>query len=112
MATTPEGKIKDKIKKLLKEHHVYWFCPVQNGMGAPSLDFLCCFSGQFIGIEAKAPGKKPTPRQLNTMDQMFSCGGDVFVIYDDRTLDLLDQYLKGKKEGAINEYLINWMVNG
>ena len=67
MATTPEGKVKDQIKSVLNKFGIYYFMPVQNGMGKPGLDFYCCYRGKFIAIEAKAPGKKPTPRQLNTL---------------------------------------------
>ncbi len=109
MATTPEGKIKKEIKELLRLHDVYWFCPVQNGLGAPSLDFLCCFSGKFIGIEAKAPGKKPTPRQLNTMDEMFKAGADVFVVDGPESMNILNEYFNGNKELARNLYLTQWM---
>lgn len=72
---TPEGKVKEQVKKLLKEYGAYYHMPVQNGMGAPTLDFICCFRGRYLAIEAKAPGKLPTPRQLKTMDQIQVAGG-------------------------------------
>jgi len=80
---TPEGKVKDKIKKILKDFGVYWHCPVQNGLGAPSLDFICCYKGKYIAIEAKAPGKKPTPRQEITINDIRKAGGTVLVISGD-----------------------------
>jgi hypothetical protein len=83
MATTPEGKVKDKIKKLLNEFDAYIFMPVQAGFGAPSLDFIGCYNGMFYGIEAKAPGKKATPRQLATISKMEIAGGMTFVIDGD-----------------------------
>ena len=64
---TPEGKVKEQVKRLLRSHNAYYFMPVQNGMGAPSLDFLICHNGNFLGVETKAPGKKPTKRQEVTM---------------------------------------------
>lgn len=78
--STPEGKVKDKVKEILREFDVYWHCPVQNGMGAPGLDFWCCYRGIFFAIETKAPGKTPTPRQLITIAQVRKAGGMVFVI--------------------------------
>lgn len=90
---TPEGKVKAKIKKLLNKHGVYSHMPVQNGMGAPSLDYVCCFRGLYIAIEAKAPGKKPTPRQHKTMQQIRAAGGYAFVVHDDETLELLERVL-------------------
>jgi hypothetical protein len=77
---TPEGKAKQRIKKLLNKYGVYSHMPVQNGMGAPTLDFICCFNGMYLAIEAKAPGKKPTARQLKTMSQISKAGGVAIVV--------------------------------
>lgn len=80
MAQTPEGKVKAAVKKVLAEHGVYSFMPVQAGYGAPALDFHCCHNGTAFFIETKAPGKKPTPRQLLTIEKIEAAGGRVFVI--------------------------------
>ena len=77
---TPEGRVKDGVKMVLAKYKVYYHCPVQNGMGAPSLDFIGCHVGHYFGIETKAPGKRPTPRQIITMDSIIRCGGKIFVI--------------------------------
>lgn len=81
--STPEGIVKNKVKKVLKLFDAYWHCPVQNGMGAPSLDFVCCYRGRYFAIETKAPGKKPTDRQKVTISDIERAGGKVFVISDD-----------------------------
>ena len=70
MATTPEGKVKDKIKSILKELDCWWYMPVPGGYGEQSLDFLCARKGRMFGIEAKAPGKKATALQKRTMKIM------------------------------------------
>lgn len=80
MATTPEFKVKAKIKRALEALRargcaVYYHMPVQNGMGKPTLDFICCINGHYVGIEAKAPGKKPTERQEQTMQEIREAGG-------------------------------------
>lgn len=80
---TPEGKIKAVVKEILRNHGAYWHMPVQNGMGAPSLDFICCFEGRYFAVETKAPGKKPTPRQEITISEIEKAGGKVFVIDGD-----------------------------
>ena len=80
MASTPEGKVKDRVKRILKKHGCYQFWPVQTGYGAPTLDCLGCHNGFFFGIETKAPGKHPTPRQMLTIDDMTAAHGKVFVI--------------------------------
>jgi hypothetical protein len=89
MALTPEGLVKEQIKRLLRRYDVYWFMPVQNGMGSPSLDFLCCVAGRFLAIETKAPGKKPTQRQLNTIAMMQQSGAKC-VVFDGDENDLSD----------------------
>lgn len=91
--TTPEGKVKNKVKALLKEHGAYWHCPVQNGMGAPSLDFICCHRGRYFGIETKAGNKKPTPRQETTINQIRLAGGLAFVVNEVSGLDDLEYWL-------------------
>ena len=80
MAQTPEGKVKDAIKKMCKRVGAYYFMPVQNGMGAPTLDFLICYKGLFFGVETKAPGKKATPRQELTMSAIRQSSGWCAVI--------------------------------
>jgi hypothetical protein len=77
---TPEGKVKQMIKRHLKEYGVWYDMPVPGGYGKPTLDFLCCYKGRFFAIEAKAEGKKPTPRQHRTMVEIVTAGGMAFVV--------------------------------
>lgn len=96
---TPEGKVKYQIKKILVEYNVYYFMPVQNGMGSPALDFHCAIppTGKALFIEAKAPGKKATPRQLLTIEQQEASGALVLVM-DGSNYDALILLLEA--EGA------------
>lgn len=91
---TPEGKVKKRIKELLVEYGAYSFMPVQNGMGAPTLDFLGMHKGVGFGIEAKAPGKKPTARQEGTIAAMEKAGGKTFVIDGEAGYNELENWLK------------------
>lgn len=75
---TEEGKLKDRCRAYLTKIGAYRFSPVQQGYGAPTLDDLVCIKGRFIGIEYKAPGKKPTPRQEQTMAAIKAAGGAAF----------------------------------
>lgn len=79
---TPEGRVKAAIKKIIAAYHphVYSHWPVQNGMGAPTLDCIGCVGGRYFAIEAKKPGAKPTERQEQTISQMIAAGARVFVI--------------------------------
>jgi hypothetical protein len=78
--STPEGRVKNEVKKQLKALGAYQHWPVLNGMGAPSLDCICCVQGYYVGIETKAPGKHPTPRQQLTIEQIRAAGGIALVI--------------------------------
>ena len=91
---TPEGKVKEQVKKLLKAHKAYYHMPVMNGMGAPTLDFICCHGGRFFAIETKAGNKQPTPRQEITMTEIAFAGGFVFLVNEESGLDILEAYLQ------------------
>ena len=90
---TPEGKVKVKVKAVLKKYGAYWHCPVQNGMGAPSLDFICCIRGRYFAVETKAANKQPTPRQETTIAEIQRAGGKAFVVNEVTGTDLLEQWL-------------------
>ena len=79
---TPEGKIKADIKKLLAKYQgrIYYHMPVPSGYGEPTLDFIGAFYGRFFAIEAKAPTKEPSERQVGTIERMRVGGAQVFVI--------------------------------
>lgn len=76
MAQTPEGKIKDDVKDLLKEQHVFYHMPVSFGYGAATLDFFPCivvtkFNNPLpFFIETKKKGDKPRPRQNNLKQEL------------------------------------------
>jgi hypothetical protein len=95
MATTPEGRIKNKIKAVLDKHYtrVYYYMPVPGGYGRATLDYLGCANGWFFGIEAKRPGKVPTSRQEGTIEDMENAGGKVFRINSDETVAEFDAWL-------------------
>ena len=81
MALTPEGKVKDKIKKILKAHNIYYAMPHGAGFGNAGVpDFLCCVNGYFVAIEAKANGNAPTALQWNNLKEINASGGYTCVI--------------------------------
>lgn len=90
---TPEGRVKEKVKVVLKKYKAYWHCPVQNGMGAPSLDFIGCIGGQYFAVETKAANKQPTPRQAITIQQIESAGGKTFVVNETTGLEQLSEWI-------------------
>ena len=85
---TPEGKVKQKVKKMLASiPGLYAHWPVQNGMGSPTLDCIACCRGRYVGIETKAVGKKLTPRQELTMNAMIDANANVFVLDTDQSIE-------------------------
>lgn len=96
MATTPEGRVKAAVKKVLSRYPVHGCWPVPYGYGASQLDYVGCANGFYFTIETKAPGKKPTDRQMREIALTERAGGKAFVIdaVDDPRLDTLDLWLK------------------
>lgn len=98
MAATPEGKVKKKLDKMLKTFTPeLWYFPPQAGpfgsSGVP--DRIVCYKGWFIGIEVKADAsKKMTALQINCKWRIEAAGGAFFLIYDDTTIDVVQQYLR------------------
>lgn len=91
---TPEGLVKQAVRKLLKKYGAYYHMPVQNGMGKPTLDFICSYRGYFIAIETKAGNKQPTTRQGITMNEIRAAGGFVFLVNEVQGLVELEAFLE------------------
>jgi hypothetical protein len=78
MATTPEGKVKADVKKVLTARGIWFFMPMQNGFGVVGIpDFICCWRGQFLAIETKAPGRLSTltANQERKIEEIKTHGG-------------------------------------
>jgi hypothetical protein len=94
---TPEGKVKQRVKRLLEASGAYYHMPVQNGMGAPTLDFTGCHAGRYFAVETKAGGNTLTPRQQQTARAIAAARGAVFVVSDVTGYERLNAWLR---EGA------------
>lgn len=92
---TPEGKIKQKVRMVLNAFGSYHHAPVLNGMGKPSLDFICCHKGRFFAVETKAAGKQFTVRQEQTALEIRDAGGVVFRVSCKEELQALIEWLGG-----------------
>lgn len=100
MAQTPEAKVKAKIKAILKEHEVYYTMPIGSGYGnSGTPDFLCCVSGRFLAIEAKAGKGTTTALQEKSLRQIDDAGGTAIVV-NENGLDLLRGTIKLLRESA------------
>ena len=93
---TPEGQVKDSVKKLLKRYGAQYFMPVSNGMGKAGVsDIICCHRGKYIAIETKAGKGKATPLQLKFMQEVVTAGGAALIVSDDGcSLLTLEEMLK------------------
>lgn len=90
MAQTPEGKVKNKIKAILKEHGVYFAMPIGSAFGNSGVpDFLCCVKGYFIAIEAKAGKGKTTALQDKHLEDIKKAGGVSLVVNEANLNDIL-----------------------
>ena len=120
--TTPEGRVKKNIRRVLDSFGAYYLMPVQYGIGATGVDFHCVtrldyvIDGKVVPvplaffIEAKKPGGEPTGRQdLFLRERREKQGARTFVIDDDPSIeqgsggiDELVQWLEGIE--ALNEH--------
>lgn len=81
MATTPEGRVKKRIREVLNRIGCYYVMPATGGYGKSGVpDFLICYQGRFIGIEAKAGPGKTTALQDANLDAIADNGGIALVI--------------------------------
>jgi len=98
---TPEGRVKEMIKRTLDGLGwkragsdnpmlvpAWYYMPVSNGMGVHGIpDFNGIYYGIGFGIEAKPDAKhKPTPNQIDRMQEINDSGGVARVVYDRTTL--------------------------
>ena len=99
MALTPEGKVKAKVVKILREEGVYYFFPATHGYGRSGVpDVICCVAGKFLGIECKAGTTKPTALQVHEIEQIRSAGG-VAVVVNEENWDSLREIIRKLKGG-------------
>ena len=96
MAKTPEGEIKDQVRKILDEMNAYYFFPAANGYGRTGIpDVIACIGGHFVGIECKAGSKQPTALQQRELDNIEKAGGTGLLVNADNI-----EYLKNNLENV------------
>lgn len=93
MAETPEGRVKRKIKELLKLHKAYFTMPVMTGMATNgTADFAVCHRGRYAAVEAKAGKGVPSELQWVRLQEVMASGGSAMVI-NENNLSVLEQWL-------------------
>ena len=94
MATTPEGKVKAAVRKILNRMDIYHFMPPGMGLGRSGIpDIIGCYQGRFIAIECKAGKGKTTALQERELQWIKDAGGFTFVAREDN-LEQLGQELQ------------------
>jgi len=76
-----EAAVKRRITAGLKKYDGLWyFMPVQSGIGAAALDYLVCINGRFVAVETKAVNGRLTDRQKHVAKMITDAGGLVYVV--------------------------------
>jgi len=94
---TPEGRIKAKVKALLKRHGIWYFYPFSFGAGSNGIpDIIAIIRGRFVGIEVKRDAKaKLTALQSRVAEQIRQGGGLWLRVHDEGTLLQLATLIQG-----------------
>lgn len=93
---TPEGKVKARVKLLLKKFkpHVWYFMPVSMGAGQRGIpDFIICANSTFVAVECKSDDGKLTPLQQMQLSNIYSAGGYTMTVAESYGLDVLESHL-------------------
>lgn len=97
MPKTPEGKVKDEVRRVLKALNIYYFMPATGGYGRSGVpDIVGCVNGRFVAIECKAGLNQPTALQEREMKNIKDAGGVAVVINEGSVRGLAD-LLRGLK---------------
>ena len=112
MATTPESRVKARVRKLLDLRGAYVHCPMTHGYGASGVhDIFALYKGVLISIETKAlPKNKPTGLQTKHAKMVHEAGGCVALIHAENVevvntiLDMIDEHAKVTKHFQYTEW--------
>ena len=78
---TPEHRVKEAVKKILRTSHTYFFMPPGTGYGRAGIpDIVACANGHFVAIECKAGKGKTTALQERELADIRAHGGVALVI--------------------------------
>lgn len=93
MASTPEKKVKDKVKKFLDSIGAYHFSPMTGGFGRSGVpDIIVCLKSRFIAIECKANGGKTTMLQEKNINAIRLNKGIAMVV-DENNIDYMKEVI-------------------
>ena len=81
MTTTPEGRVKAKVKALLNKYNIYHFMPATGGYGRSGIP------------ECKAGSGKLTALQIRELERIEEAGGIAYVV-NETSLEPLEGALR------------------
>jgi Holliday junction resolvase len=92
--STPETKVKQRVRKVLEEHNAYCFLPATGGYGRSGIpDIVGCYNGCFFAVECKAGRGTTTALQEKELRKIRQAGGSAFVI-NETNIEELSQWLR------------------
>lgn len=101
MAQTPEGKVKDRVKKIMDSVGAYYFPAATHGYGRSGVpDYVGCLVGRFFAVECKAGDNTTTALQDRELMAIERAGGFAMVV-NELNQDLLLLKLRELKHGAV-----------
>ena len=87
--TTPEGRVKAAVVKILKEIKAYYFFPATGGFGKSGVpDVVCCYNGLFLAIECKAGKGTTTALQDREIQRIKDAHGVALIVNEENVKDL------------------------
>lgn len=102
MAITPEGKVKNLLKKAIAPLDCWIHWPVTHGYGySGDPDCIFLYNGTLYGVEVKAPGRRTQPdrgrtkMQVKRMAEIEKSGGKSFVVDCQEEIDALMREVLG-----------------
>lgn len=97
---TPEGKLKEDVRNLLRARGAAWTEPASNQFSTrKKVDFNICYKGHFLAVETKIHPREPTSLQLEFMAEVMEAGGSTVVVYE---LQELEDALAKVDNGYVN----------
>lgn len=95
-----EKDVKGDIKEALDHEGIWYFMPLMMGYGRTGIpDFICCWGGRLLAIEAKGKGGELRPSQSREIEDLESAGATVWVVGPDH-IPALEEELKRWKSSV------------
>lgn len=101
--STPETKVKQRVRKILDDHGVYCFMPATGGYGRSGIpDIVGCYKGFFFAVECKAGRGTTTALQEKELRKIREAGGTAFVI-NETNVEELSQWLRDNSAMTVSK---------